>query len=149
MRGRFAITILAASALGLSLLPAVAQADFGFLPGPEGFSAIATADGGQLRDEQAGSHPFSLVTEVNFKLGPESPGQPGVPFSDGDLRDLQIDLPPGLIENPGALPRCTQAQFHTPRQSPFGPSLSGESCPARTQIGTVGIRTSLGGGTTR
>jgi len=149
MKARSATLALAACALGLCLLPAAAQADFGLLPGSAGFSAIATADGGQLRDEQAGSHPFALVTELNFELGPESPGQPGVPFSDGDLRDLQIDLPPGLIENPSALPRCTQAQFHTPRVSPFGPSLSGESCPAKTQVGTVAVRTSLGGGSTR
>ncbi len=35
------------------------------------------------------------------------------------------------------MPQCTLAAFHTPRTSPFEASLSGESCPDRTQIGTV------------
>jgi hypothetical protein len=144
-----AASLAAAILAALCLTPAAAQADFGLLPGAAGFQAIATADGGELPDEQAGSHPYSLVTEVNFKLGPESPGQPGVPFSDGDLRDLQIDLPPGLIENPTAVSQCTQAQFRTPRNSPLGPSLSGESCPPKSQIGTIEIRSSLGGGQSR
>ncbi len=138
-------TALALWALGAS----AAEAAFGPLPGAAGFSAIATTDGGELADTQAGSHPFSLITEVNFKLGPEFPGQPGVPFADGDLRNLQMDLPPGLIENPTAVARCSQAQFRTPRESPFEASLSGESCPDKSQVGTVAVRTSLGGGTTR
>jgi hypothetical protein len=140
------------SCLALALLflgPAVssAQASFGFLPGAEGFNVTATEHDGSP-DLQAASHPYQLTTTVNFKLGPESPGQPGVPFSDGDLRDLHLELPPGLIENPGAVPKCSQAQFNTPRESPFEASASGENCPVRTQIGVVAMRTSFGGGST-
>jgi hypothetical protein len=130
--------------LALALLaPPCAQADFGFAPGPAGFSAEASGEGG-LPDLQAGSHPQALGIEVN--LEPEAPGSP---FSDGDLRDLEIELPAGLIENPAAVPQCTLAQFHTPRTSPFEASLSGESCPDKTQIGTVAVRSSFGGGETR
>ncbi len=40
--------------------------------------------------------------------------------------------------------------FHTPRgTTPFEESLSGESCPDKSQIGTVEVRSSYGGGTTR
>jgi hypothetical protein len=129
--------------------PAVssAQADFGFLPGAEGFSVAATEHDGSP-DAQAGSHPYQLTTTVNLKLGPESPGQPGVPFSDGDLRDLQLELPPGLIENPSSVPKCSQAQFNTARESPFEASESGENCPARSQIGVVAVKSSFASGST-
>jgi hypothetical protein len=132
----------------LWLLPSAAQADFGFLPGTAGFDVTATEHDGSV-DNQAGSHPYELTTSVNFNLAAESPGQPGGPFTDGDLRDLHLELPPGLIENPSVLSRCTQVQFNTPRSSLFETSLSGESCPARSQIGVVAIHSSYGGGTTR
>lgn len=97
----------------------------------------------------AGSHPYQLTTTLGLSLGPESPGQPGVPFSDGDLRDLTIEEPPGMIEDPDALPKCSQVQFNTPRASPFEASRSGESCPANTQIGVVDVHASFAGATTR
>ena len=145
MKLRFA---LAAALSALLLTAPVAQADFGFLPGAAGFEAIATQQGGDPA-RLAGSHPYDLTTEVNFKLAPESPGEPGIQFTDGDLKDLHLDLPPGLIENPAAVPKCTQELFHTPRVSPFEDAHSGESCPDKTQIGTIELRSSFAGGSTR
>jgi hypothetical protein len=118
---------------------------FGFLPGTEGFSAAAHKDGGGP-ETRAGAHPYQLDFQIGLNKGGEFEDQPGAVFSDGDIRDLSIETPPGLIANPNALEKCTLAQFHTPRSSPFEESLSGESCPDRTQIGTVEIETSLGGG---
>lgn len=138
MRAPLAALLVCAAAL---LSPAHAAA-FGFLPGAEGFDAAVLDEGGQLATE-AGSHPIALSLDVNFQQ------QGGGPFTAGDLRDLSIELPPGLIENPTAVPLCTQADFHTPRDSPFEESLSGENCPDRTQVGIVTVRSSFGGGTTR
>jgi hypothetical protein len=134
-----------AAALGL---PPSAHADFGPRPGAEGFDVRVLGEGG-LPDTRAGSHPVALQVEVNLNPGPASPGQPGLPVTDGDLENLGLELPPGLIENPSALERCSQADFHTPRSSPWEASLSGEDCPARTQIGTIEIRSSHGGGEAR
>ncbi len=145
MRMRLLILCLAAAAL---LTPASAQAAFDFKPGAEGFDAKPLAEGAQPAT-QAGSHPVALEFNLNLEPGPESPGQPGTQFSEGDLRDLSISLPPGLIENPTALERCSQDDFHTPRTSPWEQSLSGEDCPARTQVGTLEIRSSHGGGDAR
>jgi hypothetical protein len=145
---RFGSSLATAVSALLFLLPGIAQADFGFLPGPEGFAVRATEQGGATA-RQAGSHPYSISAEINLKLAPEDPSEPGVRFSDGDLRDLTIDLPPGLIENPSAVPQCTLVQFLAPRVSPFENSLSGESCPDQTQIGTVEVRSAYGGGSTR
>lgn len=121
---------------------------FGFLDGAEGFAVKALADGGSPAT-RAGEHPYSLDFHVGLRQGGAFEDQPGVPFADGDIRDLRIEMPPGLIVNPSALEKCTLDQFHTPRQSPFETSLSGESCPDKAQVGTVEVKTSLGGGTTR
>jgi hypothetical protein len=135
----------AAIALTWSILLLVApgaQASFGFLPGDAGFKVTATAEGGQDPATLAGSHPYSMIVEANFNTT-------GSGFTDGDLKDLRLDLPPGLIENPTAVTECRADQFATPRTSPFETSLSGESCPGTTQIGTVTLESSYAGGETR
>jgi hypothetical protein len=124
-----------------TLAPASAAAAFGLLPGEAGFKVTATADAGGDPATLAGSHPYSLITEINLtKAGA---------FSDGDLKDLTYDLPPGLIENPTAVPTCGAAQFATPRTSPFEEALSGESCSGLAQIGVVTLQSSYAGGETR
>ena len=144
---RIALAVAIANAASLPLAPA-AQAAFGLLPGTEGFEVTATEENGSL-DNRAGSHPYALTTEVNFNLAGESPGQPGVPFTDGDVRDLRLELPLGLMQNPTATAQCTQTQFHTPRVSPYEASRSGESCPDKSQVGVVAVHSSYGGGSTR
>jgi hypothetical protein len=116
---------------------------FGFLSGEEGFSAKAVADGGQPATV-AGSHPYQLSFHVGLNEAGEFEDQPGAVFSDGDLRHLRIEAPSGLIVNPQVTPICTQAAFHTPRESPFEDSASGESCPDTSQVGTVSIQTATG-----
>jgi hypothetical protein len=148
VRGRAAIGLFASLAALLALAPA-APASFGPKPGPEGFSTAVFHEG-KGEGPLAGSHPLALRGEVNFNLGAELPGEPGVPVTDGDLKDLELELPPGLFENPAAVAQCSQAKFHTPRgTTPFEESLSGESCPDKAQIGTAAVRSSYGGGEAR
>ena len=85
--------------VALWLAPAAAQADFGFLPGAAGFHVSATSDVEGQPATLAGSHPYSLITEVNFNQIGE--------YSDGDLKDLELDQPAGLIENPTAINKCS------------------------------------------
>jgi hypothetical protein len=124
------------------------SAGFGFLSGSEGFDARAIADGGGA-STRAGSHPYQLDFELGFNQGGEFEDQPGVSFSDGDLRDLDIELPSGLLLNPSALTQCAAGDFTVPRSSPFETSLSGESCPDKSQVGTVEVTSSRGGGEVR
>ena len=72
---------------------------------------------------QAGAHPDTASTSFTFTK--TVLGNP-----DGNVKDVRVDLPPGLISNPQATPRCTDAQFS---------SLSG--CPADTQLGTETLTT--------
>jgi hypothetical protein len=127
-------------ALAASLATAPAASAFGLLPGAEGFSAVAQAPGG-APELQAGSHPTALRLSVDFQQQGE--------VSAGDLEALSFELPPGLIENPTAVPRCGAAAFRTPRSSPFEASRSGEDCPDQSQVGLITIHSSVGGGETR
>lgn len=136
MRRLICLTLIAG---GLLALPASASA-FGFLSGQEGFKAEVLTEGGAPAT-QAGSHPTALRMSVGFKAGAD--------FSEADVRDLSLALPPGLIENPSAVAVCSQAAFHTQRNSPFEEPKSGEDCPDRSQVGIATLSTSEGGGETR
>ncbi|MGA7705655.1 MAG: hypothetical protein WB998_12255 [Solirubrobacteraceae bacterium] len=83
---------------------------FGF----ENFDAWFSNDNGTI-DTQAGSHPYSLT--VSFTLN-NSGARPS-----GEIRDVGVNLPRGLIGNPTVMPRCTMAQ------------LNAEDCPADSQVG--------------
>ncbi len=132
---RRAMLVLACTAVPLFAAPS-AQGAFGFKPGTDGFAVSALADGGSPAS-QAGSHPYQL----SFRVGLNASGPPGAVFSDGDLRDLEIEMPPGFLLNPSAIPACAPSVFNAPRVSPFAQSRSGENCPDTTQVGTVEMRT--------
>ena len=121
---------------------------FGFRPESAGFAVEAIADGGGA-STKAGSHPYQLDLGLRFNAGGEFEDQPGVIFPDGDLRDLRIELPPGLILNAGVVGSCSAVAFATPRSSPFEDSSSGESCPGQSQVGTATVDTARDGGTAR
>ncbi|MET0305168.1 MAG: hypothetical protein ABW196_02940 [Solirubrobacterales bacterium] len=127
-RPAIAGTAVSETGAGQGRAGAAAAAPAALAPIEAGFSAGVWDESGEPVT-LAGSHPY----EVEFTLGLDQGG------GDADLRALQIDLPPGLLANPAAVGRCSAAQFGVPRSSPFGPSESGETCPDRTQVGTVEV----------
>ena len=66
----------------------------------------------------ADSHPYQYTTSfaVNLIASPPGSGFPFVPAG-GDLKEIEVALPPGLIGNPTAVERCTAQQFNTTRQA--------------------------------
>jgi hypothetical protein len=141
MRSLRAGFLLALAITALAVVPAGAQAAFGFVPGPTGFSGGVYADGAGTPDLQAGTHPYSMVWEFHLN---QAGGYP-----QGDLRELHVDLPSGIVENPGTVSQCTAEEFDTARQSPYENSLSGESCAGLSQIGVVTVEGAYEGGETR
>jgi hypothetical protein len=135
------LAALAAALLASLAFSASAPAAFGPLPGPEGFEVAATALDGSP-ELGAGTHPYELTTTIALERS-------GAYAADGDVRDIRIDRPPGLIENATVVGQCWVAEFNTPRVSPFQESLSGESCPDKSQVGTIEVTSSYGGGETR
>jgi uncharacterized repeat protein (TIGR01451 family) len=71
---------------------------------------------------QAGGHPWGLTTTVEFatEMGPK-----GFPVPVRDIKDGVLNLPPGLLGDPQAVPRCPLSQV----------TNGGELCPADTQVG--------------
>jgi hypothetical protein len=92
-------------------------------------------------DVQAGSHPFAINT--TFKLN-ERVQPSGVSIPDGDLKDVEVKLPPGLTGNATAVPKCSVEQFNT-RNPHLSAGLSGASCPADTQIGIARVELNTAG----
>ena len=76
--------------------------------GVEDYEVRLEEEGG-APDTQAGSHPFQLTNVTNFNQGPEAKAEEVEPVA--QPRDLSYKLPPGMLGNATALPRCTAAQF--------------------------------------
>jgi len=123
-------------------------AGFGFKAGTAGFAIEAIAEGGAPAS-LTGSHPYQLDLSFNLREGGEFEDQPGAPFADGDIRELAVEVPSGMMLNPSVSALCTPAVFGTARNSPFMASRSGENCPPASQLGTVEVKTSSGGGQVR
>ena len=82
----------------------------------------------QPKRRSSGSHPYSVVRDANF----ESTGKD----TDGDLKDMTLDLPPGPDRKPDrGAGMQRRGLLRRPRSSPFETTYSGESCPSTTQIG--------------
>jgi hypothetical protein len=104
-------------------------------PPPFGVTAFdgwfSNADG--TLDTQAGSHPytatfsFDLATMLRPRKSPEELSD--VTPAGGEVRNLEVELPPGFVGNPNAVPQCPRGQF----------DLSG-SCPNTTMIGQIRVQ---------
>jgi uncharacterized repeat protein (TIGR01451 family) len=96
------------------------------------FDLESVGEGGEA-DVQAGSHPYELTSELGFNVSSrETPsaqnGGRESPLASAAPKDLEVDLPAGLVGNPNTGPRCSQQAF-----------LERETlnCPVDTQVGTV------------
>jgi hypothetical protein len=79
---------------------------------------------------QAGSHPFASITEQEFN----TEFRPGAPefktFPVDPVKDQEVALPAGVIANPNAVPKCTEAEYYAvPFETP--------SCPNNTAVGVA------------
>lgn len=79
---------------------------------------------------QAGGHPWGLTTSGGFTS--EEVEEFGKSFitPTRDPKDVVASLPPGLLGNPVAAPRCPLSQV----------TGSGEPCPADTQVGVFALQ---------
>ncbi len=100
------------------------EAPFGF----SGFDAwLTNADG--LTDTQAGSHPYEMT--VAFAVNSRGHGVFEEYPADGETQQLVVNLPPGIVGDPTAAPRCSRRQFDGESQS----NEEKPTCPALTQVG--------------
>jgi phage tail protein X len=99
---------------------------FNSAPAPFGLAAfdVWASNANGTTDTQAGSHPFEQT--VTFMMN-QVQGSP----TGGELRDIDVKLPPGLIGNAQAVPRCPRYLFDS---GELGEDF-GQACPPDTRIG--------------
>ncbi|HEV7493184.1 NHL repeat-containing protein [Baekduia sp.] len=107
--------------------PAAPRPGFGFKSFDGG---VFDQDGNAVT--QAGSHPYEAKTSLSINPTFDAAGHP---IPEGVAKDLQVDLPPGLIGDPNAVPTCTQQKFIE------------FTCPNDTAVGYIGTRTTTDGHT--
>lgn len=128
MSRKLTIAVLALGLLLAAALPAGAEAAFG----------IAKV-GGYLHDSagdplfRAGAHPdFNFTIDLNTTENAKGEIAP-----DGNPKNIDVTLPPGLMGNPTAVPKCTQTELVE--------LLHQADCDPSTQVGVALITNYVGG----
>ncbi|HEX4436007.1 MAG TPA: hypothetical protein VH061_04355 [Solirubrobacteraceae bacterium] len=81
---------------------------------------------------QAGSHPFAVTSNVRFHSVPDATfGE----LPEGQTKDLDVELPAGLVGDPGAVPRCSSADFVN-----IDYNTKETDCPNSTAVGVIVIK---------
>src|SRR3954451_23503834 len=127
MNARRLASSLAAALLGLLLLGAApASAEFGFKD-----LSVEFEDSTGNPVTQAGAHPFAMTTTINMNtiLDAESKEVP-----EGEIRDLEVRLPPGFVGDPEAVPFCPTADFNNLQNGGYN------TCPDASSIGVIAVR---------
>jgi hypothetical protein len=112
--------------------------------GFEEFQAELTGPDG-LPVSAADSHPYEYTTSFAVNMVTQAPGKKvGLIAAEGNLRELEVALPPGLAGNPQSVERCTAQQFNT--TSPTSGSLGINECPTASAVGVITIQQLEGNG---
>jgi hypothetical protein len=127
-RGLLAFALSCALFAALGAAPAMANI------GISTFSNAVLNQDGTTAATQAGSHPYEMVTNVGFAT--DASGAPT-----DNIKDVKVGLPPGLIGNPTAVPRCPIAKLNV--SGGFGGGSNG--CPGDSQVGQLAISIPGGG----
>jgi hypothetical protein len=112
--------------------------------GFEEFQAELTgADG--LPVGEADSHPYEYTTSYAVNMVSQARGG-GLPLiaAEGNLREIEVALPPGLAGNPTSVERCTAQQFNTTSPTSDGNGIN--ECPTGSAIGVITIQQLEGNG---
>jgi hypothetical protein len=108
--------------------PALANETFGV----ESFATSITSDAEGAPATQAGSHPYALTTAIAFNHVVTAIEEPPRVRTYGDPRDIEVNLPAGIIVNPRATEaRCTEAELESGRES--------SACPNAAAVGVFSI----------
>jgi hypothetical protein len=103
---------------------------------PAGFEEFAAelsgADG--LPATGADSHPYQYTTSFGVNVVRSSPV---FVAAEGDLKEIDVALPPGLVANPTAVERCSAQAFNTNRSVPLpeGGDVRPNECRPGSAVG--------------
>jgi len=125
MRKRLEALILT-GILALLLLAAFGPAGASAAFGLKGLDSTFTEKDGSPAT-QAGSHPFAQTVKLSFNTKPNS--LLGEEVTDGNVKDLITELPPGFVGSPDAAPRCSTFDF----------LAVPPACPPASQVGVTDV----------
>jgi hypothetical protein len=131
LAGRLARAVCLALLLAL-FAPGVASAAPEF--GIEDFSTLVV-DGAGNELTSAGSHPFAASTKIRVVTKPmPNTSDPNFVGPVEELRDVQVQLPPGFVGDPSAAGRCPMHEVKT------GPFVTDRAlCPMNAAVGVVAV----------
>jgi hypothetical protein len=138
---RLVNALLACCAVTAVAAPA-ADAEFGIVP--DSFHAETIREfpaptvppdppGDPVLEDRAGVAPGGAVVGFDLNRLPDLQPPFMLPVPDGALKNVQVDLPAGLVGNPQAVPTCTERDL---RAFPVG-------CPAASHIGQADVLVNL------
>jgi hypothetical protein len=138
---------------GAAAASITSQNEASFTPAQAGFSefhaALTAVDG--LPVTRAGSYPYEYTTNFAVNTRSTAPGARAkfVPAG-GDVKDVRVALPPGLVGNPTATSRCTAQQFAAKHTVvlPRGIATTANNCPNGSAVGLVVVQQLEGVGNT-
>jgi len=129
--GNVSLTVISVGLLILGWSGA-ARAEFGVA----GFDGSVVADpaqcalpGGSCSFTQAGGHPYSATTAIT--LNTRTDAIYGQFWPEEPVKDVVVEIPPGLIANPTVVPRCTLEQLMGTNANPK------PICAPAAQVGVV------------
>jgi hypothetical protein len=100
--------------------------------GVESFASSIASNAEGAPATQAGSHPYALTTSIVFNHVVTAPEEPPRVRTYGDPKDIEVNLPQGVIVDPRATEmECTEAEL----ENPEGPA----SCPNGSAVGVFSI----------
>jgi hypothetical protein len=79
---------------------------------------------------QAGAHP-DFTTDIRF---PELSGAGEFVTADGNVRQISVKFPPGLLGDPSSIPQCSQARFVA------------RECPVESEVGIATVTVTVSAG---
>ncbi|MCZ4495293.1 MAG: hypothetical protein JWP53_4224, partial [Conexibacter sp.] len=113
------ISACVAAAIGLGVIATAVPAQAAEFSMTQAWVSATGSDGSFSR--QAGAH-ADLRTHIDFAQDPVT----GIPID--NVRDVRVDLPPGVVGDPTGVPTCPQDKL-------LGVVSGQTDCPADTQIG--------------
>jgi hypothetical protein len=88
---------------------------------------FSNADG--TFDTQAGSHPYEATFSYDISTGINNRRE--ADFPNGEQRNVEVQLPPGLVGDTNAVGQCDAAQLHAAR------------CPQDSQVGIAAVNSKV------
>jgi hypothetical protein len=107
--------------------------------GVDAFDGHVDADAAGNPLTQAGAHPYSISTAIDFNTNTDPLPLRGDAWPVEPTKDISVDLPPGLVGDPTGVAQCTLAQLANAAGTEV---LS--LCPPTSQVGVTFVHSIVG-----